>query len=894
MLNLKINDTNTTVAQGTTILEAARQLNISVPSLCDDPRLSPYGSCRLCIVEVEGMPKPVPSCTTPVTDGMVVTTESPKLSRLRKTVIELLLSNHPNDCMCCEGAGNCTLQQLAYTYKADIHNYEGEKWNFPVEDDNPFIAYDPSKCIVCGRCTRICNEVVMAGTIEMTGRGFNARPDTAYSQPRTLENCEFCGQCVSTCPTGALTDKKSRGLGRANIVNKVKTTCTYCGTGCNFFLNVVNDKVVRVSSDYDAPVNKGNLCVKGRYGYDFIHNKERLTTPLIKEGDGFREASWDEALKLVADRFKEIIKRDGAHKVGGFSSSRCSNEENFLLAKWVRCAVGSNNVDNCARVCHAPTVAGLATSLGAGAATNSLDQMADIDTIFIIGSNTTEGHPIVSLYMKEALQKGAKVVVADPRKIWFAERSDVWLNMKPGSNIALLNGIIRVILENGWENKKFIETRTEGFAELKAKVEEYDLKRVEQLTGVSGDKIVEAARLYAQAEKSMVVYGLGVTEHLTGTENAMAIANLALVCGQIGRPSTGIMALRGQNNVQGASDLGPLPTHLPGYQSLNDPVSRGKFETKWSVSIQDKPGLKSVEMLDECAKGNFKALYILGEDPAHTDPDINHVRKALENIEFLVVQDIFATETTKLADVVLPGASFAEKDGTFTNGERRVQRIRKAVEPVAELADWEVICKISTLMDYPMNYNHPSEIMDEIAELVPQYGGISYPRIEEQGIQWPCPTKDHPGTETLYTESFPRENGLAQFMVLDHIGSGEVPDGDFPMVLITGRRREHYNNGSQTRHSAGINDLVPEELVEINPQDASSLGIEDLSWVKVSSKRGEVKVRAKVTERSQQGNVFMSFHHQDVLTNILTSGHRCRISGTPEYKSCAVNVEPVS
>ena len=892
MFTVTINKSSTTVPKGTTILEAARLLDISIPTLCDDPRLSPYGSCRLCIVEVEGVARPVPSCTTPVSDGMVVMTESARLSRQRKTVIELLLSNHPNDCMCCEAAGDCRLQQLAYTYQADAHRYEGERWDFPVQDDNPFIVYDPKKCIVCGRCTRICNEIVMAGTIEMTGRGFNARPDTAFNQPRTLENCEFCGQCVSTCPTGALTDKKSRGLGRTHDVRKIRTTCTYCGTGCNFFLNIAGDRVVRVTSDFDAPVNKGNLCIKGRYGYDFIHHKDRLTTPLIREGDTFRQASWEEALGLVAKRFKEIIAKHGADKVGGFSSSRCSNEENFLLAKWVRCAVGSNNVDNCARVCHAPTVAGLASSLGAGAATNSFEQMSDIDTIFIIGSNTTEAHPIVSLYLKQSMTKGAKVIVADPRRIWFAEHADVWLNLKPGSNIALLNGIIRVILENGWEDTKFIETRTEGFTELKAKVDEYDLDRVEHLTGVAGEKIVEAARLYAHAEKSMIVYGLGITEHLTGTENAMAVANLALVCGQIGRPSTGIMALRGQNNVQGASDLGPLPTHLPGYQSLADQSCREKFEKAWSVPISGKAGLKSVEMLDECAKGNFKALYILGEDPAQTDPDISHVRNALEKIEFLVVQDIFPTETTRYAHVILPGASFAEKDGTFTNGERRVQRIRKAVEPVAGLADWEVTCRLSTLMGYPMIYSHPSEIMEEISSLVPPYGGISYTRIEENGIQWPCPTKDHPGTKTLYTIKFPRPNELAQFMVLDHIGSGEVPDDDFPFILITGRRREHYNNGSQTRHARGISELVPEELVEINPEDASSLGIDDRAWVKVSSRRGEIKVRAKITERSQKGNVFMSFHHQETLTNIVTSGHRCRISGTPEYKSCAVLIEP--
>jgi len=517
-----------------------------------------------------------------------------------------------------------------------------------------------------------------------------------------------------------------------------------------------------------------------------------------------------------------------------------------------------------------------------------------MDTLFLFGSNPTEGHPIVSLHLKKALANGAKLVVADPRKTWMARRADVWLNLKPGSNIALLNGIIRVILDNGWENAEFISKRTEGLEKLRAKVQEYDLERVEALTGVDRDKIIEAARLYAQAEKSMIVYGLGVTEHQTGTENAMAIANLALVCGHIGRPATGIMALRGQNNVQGASDLGPLPATLPGYQSVTDPQCREKFKKAWGVAIKDKPGLKSVEMLDECTKGNFKGIFILGEDPAQTDPDLVHVRKALESVDFLVVLDIFPTETTKYADVILPGASFAEKDGTFTNGERRVQRIRKAIEPVAGMAEWEVISRISTLMGYPMTYSHPSEIMDEIASLVPIYGGISYDRIEQKGIQWPCPTKDHPGTTTLYTDLFSRPGGLAQFMALDHQGSAEVPDETYPLVLITGRIREHYNNGSMTRRCAGIAEVVPEELVEISPEDATSLGVAHMDWVKVSSRRGELQVRAKVTDRTQAGSVFMTFHHQNALTNVLTSEHRDPITGTPEYKACAVRVEKVS
>lgn len=536
-------------------------------------------------------------------------------------------------------------------------------------------------------------------------------------------------------------------------------------------------------------------------------------------------------------------------------------------------------------------MAGLATSLGAGAATNSLAQMPGMDVLFLFGSNPTEAHPIVSLHLKEALSKGAKLIVSDPRKTWMAQRADVWMNLKPGSNIALLNGLINVILANGWENKEFIAKRTENLEELRAKVAEYDLDRVEELTGVDREKIIEAARTYSHADRAMIVYGLGVTEHRTGTENAMAISNLALVCGQIGRPSTGIMALRGQNNVQGASDLGPLPATLPGYQSVADEKIRDKFENAWGKKIKKEAGLKSVEMLDECVRGRFKGIFILGEDPAQTDPDLTHVRKALVSVDFLVVQDIFHTETTRFADVILPGASFAEKDGTFTNGERRIQRVRRAIPPLAGMAEWEVLCKISTLMGYQMSYESPAEIMDEIASLVPIYGGISYDRLEDKGIQWPCPDKNHPGTTTLYTDLFARANGLASFMALDHQGSGEVPDEKYPLVLITGRIREHYNNGSMTRRSHGIAQIVPIEHVEISPEDAKALGIKDKHWVKVSSRRGEVKVKAKVTDRSQKGNVFMTFHHQNVLTNVLTSDHRDPISGTPEYKACAVRVE---
>ena len=536
-------------------------------------------------------------------------------------------------------------------------------------------------------------------------------------------------------------------------------------------------------------------------------------------------------------------------------------------------------------------MAGLATSVGAGAATNSFDQISGADTLLVFGSNTTEGHPIVSLHVQQALRNGSRLIVADPRGIELTKQADVWLNLRPGTNIALLNGMINWIVQQDWQNHDFIDRRTQGFAELVAAVKDYDPDRVHELTGVSPDKLKEAARLYAQADRAMILYGLGVTEHVSGTENAMAIANLCLTCGHIGRPATGIMALRGQNNVQGASDMGPSPHVLSGYQPIIDPDIRAKFEKAWRVSIPAQPGLKSVEMLDEAKTGKFKGLFILGADPGHTDPDLHGVWEALGRLDFLVVCDIFPTETTRFAHVILPGASFAEKEGTFTNGERRVQRVRKAIEPLAGKAEWQMIIELATRMGYPMQYVHPSAIMAEIANLTPIYGGISYERLEKENLQWPCPSPAHPGTSTLYSDLFSRPGGLAQFIALSHSPSGETCDSEFPFLLITGRRREHYNSGSMTRRTAGIMQFSAEELLEINPADARTLKIKEGEMVKIASCRGAIKVKARLTERSQPGMVFLAFHHQDALTNILTSQFRDPITGTPEYKVTAVAIE---
>ncbi len=536
-------------------------------------------------------------------------------------------------------------------------------------------------------------------------------------------------------------------------------------------------------------------------------------------------------------------------------------------------------------------MAGLANSLGAGAASNSFNQIKDADVLFIFGSNTTEGHPIVSLHVHKAIKNGAKIIVADPRKIELTKYANPWLNLKPGSNIALLNGLIHIILKEGLQNNEFIKNRTEGFDELKETIKNYTPELVEKLTGVSKDKLEKAAHIYASAKNAMILYGLGITEHQTGTENAMAIANLALSCGHIGRPSTGIMALRGQNNVQGASDMGPAPTVYTGYQYVSKPEIREKFETTWHVKLPTAPGLKSVEMFDKAIEGKLKGIFIMGADTGQTDPNLNHIWKAFESIDFMVACDIFHTHTTRFADVILPGASFAEKDGTFTNGERRIQRVRKAIAPIAGMAEWQIISELCTRMGYPLKYNHPSEIMEEIAKLTPNYAGITYERIEEEGIQWPCTTKDHPGTTTLYQEQFNRPGGKALFISLEHKGSGEVPDNEYPYVLITGRRREHYNNGSMTRRVKEIMEISPEELLELHPADADKLEIKNGDIVKVTSRRGKIHVKTKVTNRSQAGNVFLAFHFDTTVTNILTSAYRDSIAGTPEYKSCAVRID---
>ena len=892
-ITLTINGQPVTVPAGTTVLEAARKLGIDIPTLCHHPELVPGGACRLCVVEVEKFRNLPASCALPATEGMVVQTHSLRVEKARRLILELLVANHPLDCFSCEKNGDCRLQDYSYAYRVTGPRRPGARREDRADDTNPFFSRDFEKCILCGRCVGVCHDVQQIGAIDFTKRGFDTKVTSAYDAPLTEAGCVFCGMCVDACPVGALTPKLAVGAGRAWEKRKVRTTCTYCGVGCAINLLVKDGRVVGAEGALGSPANEGHTCVKGKFGWDFIHRDDRLTTPLIRRGgkDGQLEpASWDEALDLVARRFSELKEKHGPDALGGLSSAKCTNEENYLLQKLVRTAFGTNNVDHCARLCHASTVAGLALAFGSGAMTNSIGELSGADVIFVIGSNTTEAHPVIGLEIKKAVARRAKLIVADPRRIPLAEKADLFLQLAPGTNIALVNGLAHVIVKSGWVDARFVTGRTEGYEAWAKAIEKYTPEYVAKLTGIPAELIVEAARAYATADTASIVYSMGVTQHATGTDGVLAIANLAMVAGQIGRPHTGVNPLRGQNNVQGACDVGALPDVFPGYQKVVNNELRAKFEKSWGRPLSGKAGLTVTEMIPAAAEGTLKGLYIMGENPMLSDPDVGHVEEGLRNLEFLVVQDIFLTETARLADVVLPGVSFAEKDGTFTNTERRVQLVQQAVAPVGEARpDWQILIDLAERFGLHWSTRTPAAVMEEIASLTPIYGGILHRRLGHKGLQWPCPNADHPGTPYLHKEKFSRGKGL--FHPVEYQRPHELPDDEYPFILSTGRLLYHYHTGTLTRRSVGLAAHRPQERSEINPADAGRLGIGEGDVVRITSRRGSVLTRACLTERVPAGVVFMTFHFAESAANILTAAALDPVAKIAEFKVSAVRVE---
>jgi formate dehydrogenase alpha subunit len=912
-------------------LQAARANGITIPTLCDHPDLTPYGGCRLCVVEVEGARVPQAACTLPAANGMKVRTESPALTQSRKTVLELLLSNYYDSGYA--SSKDPALDELAHWvqhYDVQLpENLKPRQPRYAVNSDpNPFVFVDLNKCILCTRCVRACAEVQGRFVWGLSDRGFDTRIVAGADMTMLEARCESCGACVAYCPTGALDNKLSLDLGQPDKL--VTTTCTYCGVGCQFDLNVKDNggqgRIIRVTSNPNAPVNGMHLCVKGRYGYDFVHHSDRLTKPRVRkyllEGSGIRdqgsergewvEVDWDTALNLTAKKLVEIKTQSGPDAIGVLASAKCTNEENYLMNKLARQVIGTHNVDHCARLCHSSTVAGLAMCYGSGAMSNTMQDIYDhAQAIFIIGSNTTEQHPVFGTKIRQAvLQRKVKLVVADPRRIDITEFATLHIRQKPGTDVALINGLMHIILKNNWQAQAYIDERCEGFDEFKATVEKYPPELVSEITGVPIEQLREAADLLAHNSPMAVFWAMGITQHTTGVFNVLSLGNLQMLLGNMGVRGGGVNPLRGQNNVQGACDMGGLPNVFPGYQAVTDAKVREKFNAAWQLSGTDtlfgeKPGLTVTEVIPQAGEGKIRALYILGEDPMLTDPDINHVRECLSACEFIVLEEIFPSETSEFADVLLPGASFAEKDGTFTNTERRIQRVRQAIEPIGSARpDWAIIANVARRLialegrspigpQAAWDYAAPDQIMAEIAAVTPSYAGVTYERLDRgEQLHWPVKGLDHPGTPILHIGQFTR--GKGKFHAIDHLPAKELPDAEYPMVLTTGRVLYHWHGGEMTRRAQGLLEIYPEALIEISPEDAIKIGLNGSQTVKVISRRGETIAKAIVTDRVSAGLIFGNFHFPGAQNiNNVTIGALDPIAKIPEYKVCAVKVESV-
>ena len=913
MVTLTIDGFDVTVPEGTSIMRAAAELGISVPKLCATDSVDAFGSCRLCLVEIEGRNGTPASCTTPVAPGLKVKTQNAKLKQLRRGVMELYISDHPLDCLTCSANGDCELQDMAGAVGLRDVRYEAIETHFkvkntsgeanphyiPRDDSNPYFSYDPQKCIVCSRCVRACEEVQGTFALTIEGRGFDSRVSFGAKTDDALSSdCVSCGACVAACPTATLQEKSIIEIGTPE--RSVITTCAYCGVGCSFKAEMRGDELVRMVPYKHGKANRGQSCVKGRFAYGYASHKDRILNPMIRDSinDPWQEVSWDEAMAFTAKRMGGLIEKHGRHSVGVITSSRCTNEEAYLVQKLTRAVFMNNNTDTCARVCHSPTGYGLGQTLGTSAGTQDFDSVEETDVVLIIGANPTDGHPVFASRLKKRLRKGAKLIVVDPRRTDIVQSAHIkaqhHLALTPGTNVAVVTALAHTIVTEGLFNEAFIRDRCDwdefqDYAEFVSQPQNSP-EAVQLLTGVDAAELRAAARLYALGGNGSIYYGLGVTEHSQGSTTVLGIANLAMMTGNIGRPGVGVNPLRGQNNVQGSCDMGSFPHELPGYRHVKGEAVRDIFEKVWGVKIDDEPGLRIPNMLDAAVEGTFKGLYCQGEDILQSDPDTKHVAAGLAAMECVIVHDLFLNETANYAHVFLPGSTFLEKEGTFTNAERRINRVRKVMAPRNGYADWEVTQMLANAMGANWTYTHPSQIMDEIAMTTPSFAGVTYDLLEEKGsVQWPCNEKAPNGTPLMHVDGFVR--GKGKFINTEYVATDEKTGPRFPLLLTTGRILSQYNVGAQTRRT---NNVVwhDQDLLEIHPHDAETRGIKDGDFVRLASRSGETTLRATLTDRVNPGVVYTTFHHPDTQANVITTDYSDWATNCPEYKVTAVQVAP--
>jgi len=915
-VSLTIDGVAVTVPEGTSVMRAAAEAGLSIPKLCATDSLEAFGSCRLCVVEIEGRRGTPASCTTPVAEGMVVHTQNAKLHKLRRGVMELYISDHPLDCLTCAANGDCELQDMAgavglrdvrysATEGASIANhFTARDTNgdlnpeyLPKDESNPYFTYDPSKCIVCNRCVRACEEVQGTFALSIEGRGFDSRVSAGGPLDDFLSSdCVSCGACVQACPTATLQEKSVIELGTPQ--RSVVTTCAYCGVGCSFKAELNGDQLVRMVPYKHGKANRGHSCVKGRFAYGYATHKDRILNPMIRDdiSEPWREVSWEEALGFAAQKLRGIQATYGQKSIGVITSSRCTNEETFLVQKLARAVFGNNNTDTCARVCHSPTGYGLGQTFGTSAGTQDFDSVAHADVVIVIGANPTDGHPVFASRLKKRLRQGAKLIVIDPRRIDLVKSAHIkaahHLPLKPGTNVAVVTAMAHVIVAEGLANEAYIRERCdwdefEDYAEFISDPR-HSPEAVEALTGVPAAELRAAARLYATGGNGAIYYGLGVTEHSQGSTTVMGIANLAMLTGNVGREGVGVNPLRGQNNVQGSCDMGSFPHELPGYRHVKNADVRAIFEQAWGVEIDPEPGLRIPNMLDAAVAGKFKGLYCQGEDILQSDPDTKHVAAGLAAMDCVIVHDLFLNETANYAHVFLPGSTFLEKDGTFTNAERRINRVREVMAPKAGMADWEVTQALANAMGAGWNYTHPSQIMEEIAATTPSFAGVDYAVLEEKGsVQWPCNEANPEGTPLMHVDGFVR--GKGRFILTEYVATDERTGPRFPLLLTTGRILSQYNVGAQTRRTENTV-WHEEDVLEIHPHDAETRGIKEGDYVKLASRSGETSLRAKITDRVSPGVVYTTFHHPQTQANVITTDFSDWATNCPEYKVTAVQV----